>query len=60
MSRLQDVNAYWTDALSYPATLALNDMRSTAALLLSVAEQVEMKTTEMSVALIVPDGEHVG
>ena len=49
MSRLTDMNAYWTEVLSCPDLLGLNDLRTTGALLLDTVEQIEVKKTEMCV-----------
>ena len=49
MSRLTDMNAYWTDVLSCPELLGLDDLRTAGALLLSTAEQIEVRKAEMCV-----------
>ena len=49
MSQLTDMNAYWTDVLSRPDLLGLNDLRTAGALLLNAVEQIEVKKTEMCV-----------
>ncbi|KAI0687517.1 hypothetical protein C8Q76DRAFT_759815 [Earliella scabrosa] len=48
MSQLTDMNAYWTDVLSRPDLLGLNDLRTAGALLLNAVEQIEVKKTEIA------------